>query len=184
MDQDVSSGMVFAVKTAGDPLSLTNSVRGVLNGLDRELPVFDTQTMDQRLEKSLVSRRSPVLLSLSFGVVALCLSAIGIYGVLAYLVTQRRREIGIRIALGSSARAIFELVLREGLLLIAGGFVLGGIGAIVLRRSLESQLFGVSASDPLVLVVVTAVLALVAVVACALPARRATLIDPIVALSE
>ena len=151
--------MTFAVKTAGDPLSLTSSVRGALNGLDRELPVFDTQTMEQRMEKSLVSRKSPVLLSLSFGAVALFLSAIGIYGVLAYLVTQRRREIGIRIALGSSARAIFELVLREGLLLIAGGFVLGAIGAIALRKSLESQLFGVSAADPLVLVAVTAILA-------------------------
>ena len=103
---------------------------------------------------------------------------------LAYLVTQRRREIGIRIALGSSARAIFELVLREGLLLIAGGFVLGAIGAVALRKSLESQLFGVSAADPIVLVAVTAILAAVAVVACALPARRATRIDPIVALSE
>jgi putative ABC transport system permease protein len=176
--------MTFAIRTAGDPLSLTSAVRGVLNGLDRELPVFDTQTLDARLEKSLNSRRSPVLLSLSFGAVALCLSAIGIYGVLAYLVTQRRREIGIRIALGSSARAIFELVLREGLLLIAGGFVLGAIGAIALRRSLESQLFGVSSADPIVLAAVTAILAAVALVACALPARRATRIDPIVALTE
>jgi predicted permease len=184
LDQDTSGGLVFAVKTAGDPLSLTSAVRGALNGLDRELPVFDTQTMDQRLEKSLVTRRSPVLLSLSFGVVALCLSAIGIYGVLAYLVTQRRREIGIRIALGSSARGIFDLVLREGLMLIGGGLVLGAAGAVVLRRSLESQLFGVSAADPLVLIAVTAVLAVVAVAACALPARRATRIDPIVALSE
>jgi predicted permease len=184
MDQDASGGLTFAVRTAGDPLSLTSSVRGVLNGLDRELPVFDTQTMDARLEKSLMTRKSPVLLSLSFGAVALCLSAIGIYGVLAYLVTQRRREIGIRIALGSSPRAIFELVLREGLLLIAGGFLLGAIGAIILRRSLESQLFGVSTADPVVLAAVTAILATVAVVACALPARRATRIDPIVALSE
>ena len=159
-------------------------MRGVLNGLDRELPVFDTQTLDQRVEKSLVSRRSPVLLSLTFGVVALCLSAIGIYGVLAYLVTQRRREIGIRIALGSSGRAIFDLILREGLMLIGAGFVLGAIGAIALRRSLESQLFGVSAADPAVLIAVTAVLAVVAIAACALPARRATKIDPIVALSE
>ena len=103
---------------------------------------------------------------------------------LAYLVTQRTKEIGIRIALGSSARAIFELVLREGLLLIGGGFVLGAVGAVALRKSLESQLFGVSATDPLVLVAVTALLALVAVVACALPARRATRIDPIVALAE
>jgi predicted permease len=184
MDQDPSSGLTFAIKTAVDPLSLTGAVRGVLNGLDRELPVFDTQTLDQRLEKSLVSRRSPVLLSLSFGAVALCLSAIGIYGVLAYLVTQRRKEIGIRIALGSSGRAIFDLVLREGLMLIGAGFALGAIGAIALRKSLESQLFGVSAADPIVLAVVTTILAAVAVAACALPARRAMGIDPIVALSE
>lgn len=184
LDQDTSTGLTYAIKTAGDPLSLTSAVRGVLNGLDRELPVFDTQTLDQRVEKSLVSRRSPVLLSLTFGIVALCLSAIGIYGVLAYLVTQRTKEIGIRIALGSSARAIFDLVLREGLILIAGGFVVGAIGAVVLRKSLESQLFGVSAADPIVLVAVTAILAIVAITACALPARRATRIDPMVALTE
>jgi len=183
-DQDTSSGLTFAVKTAGDPLSLTSAVRNALGGLDRELPVFDIQTMDQRMDKSLVSRRSPVVLSLVFGGVALLLSAIGIYGVLAYLVTQRRREIGIRIALGSSARSIFELVLREGLLLIIGGFGLGAVGALALRKSLESQLFGVSASDPLVLAAVTGLLAAVAVVACALPARRATRIDPIIALTE
>jgi len=184
MAQSVSRGMTFAVKTAGDPTALSNSVRSALAELDRELPVYDIQTMDARMEKSLVSRKSPVLLSLSFGVVALFLSAIGIYGVLAYLVTQRTKEIGIRIALGSSTRSIFELVLREGLVLIAGGFVLGAIGAVLLRKSLESQLFGVSSSDPLVLVAVTVILAFVAVVACALPARRATLIDPIVALTE
>ena len=183
-DLDPSGSLTFAVRTAGDPLSLTSAVRGVLNGLDRELPVFDTQTLDQRVEKSLVGRRSPVLLSLTFGAVALFLSAIGIYGVLAYLVTQRRREIGIRIALGSSARAIFELVLREGLMLILIGFALGAVGVVALRRSMESQLFGVSATDPVVLAAVTGMLAVVAVAACALPARRATRIDPIVALSE
>jgi ABC-type antimicrobial peptide transport system permease subunit len=136
------------------------------------------------MEKSLVSRRSPVLLSLSFGVVALFLSAIGIYGVLAYLVTQRRKEIGIRIALGSSSRGIFELVLREGLILIGGGFLVGALGAVALRKSLETQLFGVSAGDPLVLATVTLALASVAILACALPARRATRIDPIIALAE
>jgi len=184
MDQDVSSSMTFAVRTAGDAAALSSSVRGVLQQIDRELPVFEMETMDQRMEKSLVSRRSPVLLSLSFGIVALLLSAIGIYGVLAYLVTQRRKEIGIRIALGSSARMIFELVLREGLMLIVGGFVVGALGAAALRRSLESQLFGVSATDPIVLATVTIVLAAVAVLACALPARRATRIDPIIALAE
>jgi predicted permease len=184
MEQDPVGGMTFALKTPGDPVALASSVRGVLSQVDRELPVFDIQTMDARMEKSLVSRRSPVLLSLSFGAVALFLSAIGIYGVLAYLVTQRTREIGIRIALGGSARTIFELVLREGLLLIGGGLVLGAVGAIALRKSLESQLFGVNATDPVVLVAVTAILGLVAVSACALPARRATRIDPIVALAE
>jgi putative ABC transport system permease protein len=99
-------------------------------------------------------------------------------------VTQRTKEIGIRIALGGSARTIFELVLREGLALIGGGFVLGAIGAVLLRKSLESQLFGVSATDPLVLAAVTVILAVVAIAACALPARRATRIDPIVALAE
>jgi predicted permease len=184
MAQDTARSMTFAVKTAGEPAAVTSAIRGAINAIDRELPVFDTQTMQERTEKSLMTRRSPVLLSLGFGVVALLLSAIGIYGVLAYLVTQRTKEIGIRIALGSSAAAIFELVLREGVLLIAGGFVLGAMGTVALRKSLESQLFGVSATDPIVLATVTTVLALVALVACAVPARRATKIDPIVALGE
>ncbi|PYR62910.1 MAG: hypothetical protein DMF91_05110 [Acidobacteria bacterium] len=179
-----SRGITFAVKSAGDPRSSSNALRAAINDLDRELPVFDLQTMDERMEKALVTRRSPMVLSLSFGLVALLLSAIGIYGVLAYLVTQRTKEIGIRIALGSSARAIFDLVLREGLLVIGAGFLLGAAGAAALRKSLESQLFGVRATDPLVLATVTTVLALVALTACVLPARRATKIDPIVALTE
>jgi predicted permease len=184
MDQDGSRAISFVLKTAADPGSLIGPVRSVLSRLDRELPVFDVQTMEQRMEKSLMARRSPVLLSLSFGAVALFLSAIGIYGVLAYLVTQRTKEIGIRIALGSSAKAIFELVLREGVLLIVAGFAAGAIGAFALRRTLQSQLFGVNATDPAVLAAVTGLLAAVAIVACALPARRATRIDPIVALAE
>jgi hypothetical protein len=184
MAQDTSRTLTLAIKTAGDPAVLAGAVRGVVGGLDRELPVFDTQTMAERTDKSLVSRRSPLMLSLGFGAVALFLSAIGLYGVLAYVVTQRTKEIGIRIALGSSAGAIFEMVLREGLLLVGAGLVLGGAGAIALRKSLESQLFGVQATDPTVLAAVTLMLALVAVAACVLPARRATRIDPIVALTE
>jgi len=115
---------------------------------------------------------------------ALFLAAIGIYGVLAYLVTLRTKEIGIRIALGSSTHAVFQLILSEGVLLIVTGFALGAAGAMALRRTLESELFGVRASDPVVLVMAIAILALVALAACAIPARRATRIDPIVALAE
>ena len=97
---------------------------------------------------------------------------------------QRRKEIGIRMALGSSGQGIFELVMREGLLLVGGGFLAGVVGAFLLRRSLESQLFGVQAGDPAVLGAVIVVLAAVALLACALPARRATRVDPVVALSE
>ncbi|HYM23162.1 MAG TPA: ABC transporter permease [Vicinamibacterales bacterium] len=184
MSQSTRRGLSFALRTAGDPVSLAGGVRGALKELDRQLPVFDVKTLDARMDKALVVRRSPMLLSMAFGAVALALSAIGIYGVLAYLVTQRTREIGIRLALGSSAGRVFELVLREGLGLVGAGFVLGGIGALALRKSLESQLFGVRATDPLVLGTVVASLAIVALAACAVPARRATRIDPIVALTE
>jgi putative ABC transport system permease protein len=139
--------------------------------------------MVRRAEESLASRRTGTLLALAFGIVALLLSAIGIYGVLAYLVLQRTREIGIRMALGSSTRAVFSLVLREGFLIIAGGLGIGAAGVPLLARSLQNQLFGIRGSDPMVLVLVIATLLLVAAIACLLPARRATRIDPVIALS-
>jgi predicted permease len=182
--QSADGGLTYAVRTEGDPATLAGPLRTALQSLDRELPVYDMATLEALTERSLLSRRAPVLLSLSFGAVALFLSALGIYGVLAYLVTQRTREIAIRLALGSSAGGVFKLVLREGVWLSAAGFVVGIAGAAVLRRALESQLFGVTATNPTVLAIVTAGLGLVAMAACALPARRATRIDPILALSE
>lgn len=184
MQQDVSRLVTFAVKTAGRPESLGNSLRQAVASLDPELPVFDMKTLEQRSAVALLNRRSPAMLSLVFGAVALLLSAVGIYGVLAYLVAQRSREIGIRIALGSSAGAIFELVLREGLLLAGLGFVFGALGALALRRSLDSLLFGVRATDPLVLGGMAALLAFVSILACVLPARRATRIDPTIVLAD
>jgi ABC-type antimicrobial peptide transport system permease subunit len=184
MSQSTSSYLTLAVKTSEAPETVSGGLRSTLAALDPELPLFDVRTLAQRTETALVARRSSAMLSLTFGLVALLLSAVGVYGVLAYLVNQRTREIGIRMALGSSPFAIFDLVLREGLLLVGAGFVLGGVGTALLKRSLESQLFDVRATDPAVLAAAAAVLGTVALVACAVPARRAARIDPAVALSE
>ena len=119
-----------------------------------------------------------------FGAIALFLAAVGIYGVLAYQVSQRRRELGIRLALGSDASRIFRLVVREGLLLLVAGLAAGFIGAIAIRRAMEAQLFGVRPMDPAVLASVAGLLAIVALTACAVPARRAARIDPLIALTD
>jgi len=184
MSQNTSSFLTFAVKTSAAPETVAGGLRSTMAALDPELPLFDVRTLAQRTETALAARRSSAMLSLTFGLVALLLSAVGVYGVLAYLVNQRTREIGIRMALGSSPLGIFDLVLREGLLLVGLGFTLGGIGTALLKRSLESQLFDVRVTDPLVLTTAAAVLGTVALVACALPARRAAAIDPAIALSE
>lgn len=184
MAQDSSRLVTFAIKTAVGPESLAGSLRAAVASLDPELPVFDSRTMDERAEGALVNRRSPALLSLAFGAVALLLSAVGLYGVLAYLVAQRTREIAIRIAIGSSARAIFGLVFREGAALVGAGLLAGALGALALRRSVEGLLFGVRATDPLVIGAAVALLVAVALLACTLPARRAMRIDPVAVLGE
>jgi predicted permease len=184
LSQEPQNGLTFVLRTDSDPGTLSGALRREVAAIDPQLPVFEMQPMSYWADRSLARRRSPALLSIAFGFVALFLSAIGIYGVLAYLVTQRRKEIGIRVALGSSAAGVFRLVLREGLGLVAAGLLVGGVGSVLLRRTLESQLFGVTASNPLVLLVVSAGLAAVALIACAVPARRATRIDPLIALTE
>jgi predicted permease len=182
--QEPQQGLTFVVRSSGDTTALSSALRREIAAIDAQLPVFEMQPMTYWTTRSLADRRAPALLSMVFGFVALFLSAVGIYGVLAYLVAQRRKEIGIRVALGSSAAAVFRLVLREGLVLVGIGLVLGGLGSLLLRQALESLLFGVSATDPVVLLLVSGVLGAVAVVACCVPARRATKIDPLVALTE
>ena len=176
--------MTFAVKTRTRDASLATSLRAAIASLDRELPLFDVRPMDELVERSLLNRRAPAQLALGFGMVALLLAAVGLYGVLAYLVTQRSREIAVRIALGSSARGVFDLVMREGMLLLGIGLAAGAAGALALRSSLESQLFGVRAGDPRVMLAVVLLLGLVALAACALPARRAARIEPRAVLTD
>jgi predicted permease len=184
MAQETPRLVTFAVKTGPRPESLLGSLRTEVASLDPELPVFDARTMNARTESALVNRRSPALLSLAFGVVALLLSAVGLYGVLAYLVAQRSREIAIRIAIGSSPRAVFGLVFQEGAALVGAGLLAGAAGVLALRQAMAGLLFGVRPLDPLVIGAAVALLVLVALLACSLPARRATRIDPWPALAE
>ena len=167
----------YVIRTAGNPTALVGEIRSALAQIDRELPLFDIRTMSERTELALLSRTSTMQLATLFAGVAVFLSAIGLYGVLAYLVTQRSREIGVRLAVGSAPRAIVALVLREGLGLAIGGIVLGVIGASMLGRIVTSQLYGISATNPWVMLLMTVALALVATLACIVPARRAANVD-------
>jgi putative ABC transport system permease protein len=176
--------MVMAARTAGDPSAIVGSIRAQVQEIDPELPFFSVKPMQQRVDESLVNRRAPMLLASLFGGIALFLAAVGIYGVLAYQVAQRRKEIGIRLALGSDGRRIFGLIVSEGLALLGLGVVVGFAGAFAIRRAMETQLFGVQPMDPIVLSAVTLALGLVAFLACAVPARRAARIDPLTALTD
>jgi putative ABC transport system permease protein len=174
----------IAIKTAQDSPTVIRAVRSALTSIDPDLPLSDIQTMTQRTARSVVAQKLAMALASAFGIVALLLSTLGIYGVLTYVVSQRTREIGIRMALGSTARGIFRLVFSEAMALLAVGLLLGLAGALSLGRLLEGQMFGVSPTDPVVLGYVAAATATIALLACVSPARRAARVDPLRALSE
>ena len=182
--QQSPPAMALVVKTGLDPQTLVSQVRAAVRGIDPEQPIADVRTMEQWVSRSLELRRAPAMLLALFGSVALVLSAIGIYGVLAFGVAQRGREFGIRQALGADRSSILTLVLKQGLLTTGIGIVLGLIGAAIVSRLMQSMLFGVGQHDPIVFAGVTIVLFAVAVAACYIPARRATKVDPIVALRD
>jgi predicted permease len=184
--QDPSRSVGFAIRTreGADASGVTAAVQRALAGIDPEMQMFDVIPMADRIERSLNPRRAPMLLSLAFGLVALLLASVGIYGVLAYQVIQRTREIGIRLALGSDAAGVLRLVLREGLGLLLIGMAGGVAGAFALRGIIASQLYGIGALDPFVLLGVTGVLALAALAACLGPALRAARVNPVVALTS
>ena len=174
----------LAVRTAQDPDAVTNAVRREIAQIDPELPFYGVRNMEERLAASLMDRRTPMLLASGCAAVALFLAAIGIYGVLAYQVSQRRREIGIRMALGAASGSIFSLVLREGGLIVGVGAAMGLAGAFLLRQTVQSQLYDTVAMEPVVVAAVAAMLMVVALIACLLPARRAAKTDPLIALSD
>ncbi len=182
--QAAQARMAVVLKTAQDPTTLVAPLREAVLSIDPEQPISDVRTMDEWVTRSLATRRAPMMLLALFGAVALVLSAIGIYGVLAFGVAQRVREFGIRQALGANRGAILSLVLAQGLRTVAIGVAIGLMGSYVLSRFLQTLLFGVSQHDLSVFIVVTILLFGVAVAACYIPARRATEIDPMVALRE
>jgi predicted permease len=182
--QQPRSGMALVVKTGLDPQSLVPLVRQAVQSIDPEQPIADVRTMEQWVSRSLEGRRAPTMLLTLFGAVAMVLSAIGIYGVLAFGVAQRVREFGIRQALGADARSIVALVLKQGLLTTSVGIAIGLALSWYLARFLRQMLFGVSAHDVSIFAGVTLILMLVAIAACYIPARRATRVDPMVALRE
>lgn len=182
IEQNVVRNVSLVVRTLAAPTSVTSAVREAVSGVDPELPFYAVRTMAERVDLSLLDRRTPMVLAVTFAGVALFLAAIGIYGVLAYQVTQRSREIGIRMALGARTNSIFGMVLREGATIVAVGGAIGLAGTFMLRQTLQSQLHEVGAMDPTVIAIVGGLLVVVALVATILPARRAAGTDPVHAL--
>jgi predicted permease len=177
-----SNNLIVVVKTDGDPSALGAAVREAVHSADPEQPVFDVKTMQQRMDDVAQSRRAPMLLISLFSTVALLLAVLGVYGVLAFSVTQRTPEFGVRIALGASSRDIAGLVLRQGARLVLLGIVAGLAGYLALSRVVGQLLYGVASTDPVALAFAPAILALAAFAACLLPVRKATRVNPLEAL--
>ena len=180
--QSAQREMSVVIRTAGSPQSLAALAQSQLWTLDKDQPITDIRTMEDRVAHSLLPKQHLMLLTTLFAGLALFLAALGLYGVISYSVNQRSYEVGIRMALGAQRRDVLKLVLKQGLGLAAAGVVLGVAGALALTRLMTTLLSGVSASDPLTYVAVSVLLASVALLACYLPARRATRVDPMVAL--
>jgi putative ABC transport system permease protein len=174
--------MQVVVRTAGDPLIAAATMRREIARIDPEQPISDVRTMDQRIGRSLESRRFNMILLAAFAVLALALAAIGIYGIVAYAVTERTHEIGVRLALGAQRRDVMAMIVAQGMAMTAAGTAAGIVSALLVTRLMSSLLFGVSTLDPITFTAIPVLLAAVAFAACYVPARRATRVDPLVAL--
>ncbi len=170
------------VRMSHDPLPLAAAIQNEIHSVDKTLPIAKIKTMEQRLAESVAPRRFSMSLLLLFAAMGLLLSAVGIYGVISFSVTQRTHEIGVRMALGAQKSDVLKFVIGRGMLLTLTGLAIGLMGAGGLTRLMSSLLFGVSANDPMTYSAVAVVLGVVSLLACYLPARRATKVDPLVAL--
>jgi len=173
---------VFIARTTADPASLAAALRREIAAVDADLPVYDVRTMNQVIAESVAQRRFTMGLLAIFAFAALGLAALGLYGVISYAVTQRTREIGLRMALGGRRLDVLGLVVGQGMKMAMIGALAGLLASLVLTRLMKGLLYGVSASDPLTYIAVALLLTLVALMACWIPARRATKVDPMVAL--
>ncbi|HKC63796.1 MAG TPA: ABC transporter permease [Pyrinomonadaceae bacterium] len=182
--QSPESNMSLVVRTTANPESLATAVRGEVQAMDKEIPIYSVMTMERLISNTPATfmRRYPAYLIGIFACVALLLAVVGIYGVISYSVSQRTHEMAIRMALGAGRGDVLKMILKQGMLLAVAGVFLGLAGALALTRLLSSLLFNVSASDPAIYVSVAALLIFIALLACYLPARRATKVDPMVAL--
>ncbi len=174
--------MNLVVHTDSDPVSMIPAIRNQVLSIDKDQPVADVMTMEQRLATSVATSRFVMLLLSSFSVLALGLAAVGIYGVMAYLVTQRTQEIGIRMALGAQRHDVLRLVVGKGMVLAFTGTAFGLSAALALTRLMRSLLFEVTPTDWTAFLIASIVLLTVALLACYIPARRATKVDPLTAL--
>jgi putative ABC transport system permease protein len=172
----------LVIRTAGDPLLSVATVERTIHAVEKDLPVYSIRSMDQLLGSSLATRRLTLVLLAGFAALALLLAAVGIYGVISYSVRQRTHELGIRMALGAQAGDVLKLILVQGLKLAFIGVAIGLTAALSLTRWMKSLLFEVRPTDPMTFVVIALLLIAVALLACWVPARRATKVDPVIAL--
>jgi ABC-type antimicrobial peptide transport system permease subunit len=178
----VPAEMTVAVRAAGDDSRVGATLRAIVTTANPEVPVSELKTMRAVLSEASATPASTASLFISFAALALVLGVVGIYGVLAFLVSRRTREIGIRLAMGARRQDVFWMVLKEGAKFYATGIALGFAGAFATTRLLASELYGVSATDPLTYFAVAVVMALATTAACYIPARRAMRVDPLLAL--
>jgi len=172
----------FTVRTAGEPMAALSAVRNAIHSVDSDLPLAGVNTMETLIEQSTGSRRFAMLLLGAFAGVAMVLASIGLYGVMSFMVTQRSRELGVRVALGATTHEVLSLVLGQGLKLALLGVAIGLVTSFAVTRIMKRMLFSVSATDPVTFAAISVILVAVAMLASYLPARRATRVDPIVAL--